>query len=32
MQFLFHLHLNNTKFAEKHLGKVTLKADEGAGL
>jgi len=30
MQLLFHLHLNNNKFATEHLGKVTLKEDGGA--
>lgn len=30
MQLLFHLHLSNTKFAQKQLGKVTLREGKGA--
>lgn len=29
MQLLFHLHLSNTKFAQKQLGKVTLREGKG---
>lgn len=31
MQLHFHLHLSNTKFAQKHLGKVTLREGKGTG-
>lgn len=29
MQLCFHLHLRNTKFAQKYLGKVPLKEGKG---